>query len=62
MRRILTKLRGVTAELQVEVGRWRGLKRVERKCTDSDSGEVEDVTHFVMRCKTWNGERSRQRL
>ena len=37
MRRILTKLRGGTAELQVEVGRWRSLKREERKCTECDS-------------------------
>ena len=33
------------------------MKREERKCTDCDSGEVEDVTHFLMRCNTWNGER-----
>ena len=48
---------GDTAELQVEVGRWSGLKREERKCTECDSGEVEDVKHFLMRCKAWNGER-----
>ena len=57
IRRILTKLRGGTAELQVEVGRWRGLKREERKCTNCDGGEVEDVKHFLMRCKAWNRER-----
>ena len=57
MRRILTKLRGGTAELQVEVGRWRGLKREERKCAECDSGEVEDVKHFLMRCKSLNRER-----
>ena len=57
MRRILTKLRGGTAELQVEVGRWRGLKREERKCTECDSGEVEDVEHFLIRCKALNRER-----
>ena len=39
------------------MGKWRGIKREERKCTDCDSGEVEDVTHFLMRCNTWNGER-----
>ena len=31
MRRVLTKLRGGTAELQVEMGRWRGLRREDRK-------------------------------
>ena len=56
MRSILMKLRGGTAKLQVEVGRWRGLKE-ERKCTECDSGEVEDVKHFLMRCKALNRER-----
>ena len=31
-------------------GRWRGLKREERKCTECDSGEVENAEHFLMRC------------
>ena len=39
------------------MGRWRVLKREERKCADCDSGEVEDVKHFLMRCKAWNRER-----
>ena len=53
IRRILMKLilRWGTAELQVEVGRWRGLKRDERKCTECDNGEVEDVKYFLIRCK-----------
>ena len=42
---------GSAAELQVEVRRCRGLKRKESKCTECDSGEVEDVKHFLMRCK-----------
>ena len=42
--------------LEVELGRWRGLKREERKCTECYSGEVEDVLYFLMRCKAWNGE------
>ena len=33
------------------------MKREERKCTECDSGEVEDVKYFLMRCKAWNGER-----
>ena len=32
-------------------------KREERKCTECYSGEVEDVMHFLMRYKAWNGER-----
>ena len=56
IRKILTKLREGTAELQVEIGRGRGLKR-ERKCTECDSEEVENVKCLLMKCKAWNGER-----
>ena len=35
----------------------RGLKREERKCTEYDSEEVENVKHFLMRCKALNKER-----
>ena len=40
-----------------EVGRWRGLRREKRKCAVCDSGELENVKHFLMRCKAWNRER-----
>ena len=30
---------------------------VQRKCTECDSGEVEGVKHFLLRCKAWNRER-----
>ena len=40
----------------MEVGRWRGLKREERKCTEWDSEEVEDMKNFLMRCKALNRE------
>ena len=33
------------------------MKREKRKCTECDSGEVEDVKCFLMRCKAWNRER-----
>ena len=33
------------------------MKREEKKCTESDSGKVEDVKHFLMRFKAWNRER-----
>ena len=35
------------------------MKREERKCTNCDGGEVEDVKHFLMRCKAWNEEREK---
>ena len=46
MRRVLTKLRGGTTELQVEVGRWRGLRREDRKGAECGNGEVDDIKHF----------------
>ena len=49
-RRRLVKLRGGTAELEVETGRWRGVRREERICKNCRGGEVEDVRHLVMRC------------
>ena len=49
-RRMLMKLRGGTAELRIETGRWCGLRRDERICTMCDSGEVEDVDHFLLHC------------
>ena len=46
-RRILTKLRGGTAELREETGRWRGQPREERICTLCPVSEIEDVEHFL---------------
>ena len=40
------KLRGGTAELRIETGRWCGLRRDERICKTCDEGEVEDVEHY----------------
>ncbi len=45
-RRMLMMLRGVTAELRIETGRWCGLRRDERLCKICDEGEPEDVEHF----------------
>ena len=56
-RRVFTKLRGDTAELQVEMDRWRGLRREDRKCAECGSIEVEDVKHFLVRCEAWDRER-----
>ena len=49
-RRVMVKLRGGTAELRVETGRWCGLSRGERLCKNCDNGEVEDVKHFMWWC------------
>ena len=53
-RSMLMKLRGETAAIQVEVGRWRGVKREEKICKECQSGEVEDVCHWLLRCPAWD--------
>ena len=56
-RRRLVNLRGGTAELGVETGRWCGVRREERICKNCRGGEVEDVGHLVMRCTYVEEER-----
>ena len=56
-RRMILKLRGGTAPLQGEMGRWWEVKREERTCKECNSGEVEDVIHWLLRCPTWNSQR-----
>ena len=53
-RSMLMKLRGGTAAFQVEVGRWRGVKREERICKECQSGEIEDVCHWLLQCPAWD--------
>ena len=55
-RRMMLKLQGATAPLQVEMGRWWGVKREERICKECNSSEVEDVVHWLLRCLTWNSQ------
>ena len=57
IRRMLAKLRGGTAELRVETGRWNGLKREERICKQCTMGEVENEEHFLLRCEGYAEER-----
>ena len=54
-----TRLRGETAELGIEVGRWHAVRRVDRVCKECGNGEVEDIDHFVIRCEYVAGERVR---
>ena len=46
----MAELRGGTAELKVETGRWIGLEREDRICGQCGLREVENVEHFVLRC------------
>ena len=56
-RRMLMKLRGGMAELQIETGRWCGLWRDEGICKMCDEREVEDVEHFLLHCNGMAEER-----
>ena len=46
------EVEGETVAFQIEMGRctWHGKKREERVCKECDSGEVEDVCHWLMQC------------
>ena len=57
VRRMVTKLRGGTAHLRIETGRWKGEGREERKCKECSGQEVEDAKHFLLKCARWQDER-----
>ena len=46
-RRMMVKLRGGTAELRVETGRWCGLSRGEQCCKNCNNGAVGKVFNPV---------------
>jgi hypothetical protein len=50
----LTKLRGGSNRLRIETGRWSLIPKEERFCEICLSGEVEDETHFMLSCSTYN--------
>ena len=54
------KLRGGTAELRIETGRWCGLRRDER-CKMCDREEVEDVEYFYYTVQAWRRRDGRWR-
>ena len=53
-RRMLMKLRGGTAELRIDTGRWCGLRRDEQMC---DEGKVGNVEHSLLHCNGLAEER-----
>ena len=57
LRRILSKLRGDTAGLRLETSRWMGIKQEDRICVQCNSGEVEDLELFLLRCSCVDSER-----
>ena len=54
---MVTKLRGGTAHLRIETGRWKGEGREERKCKECSGQEVEDAKHFLLKRARWQDER-----
>ena len=58
VRSLISKIRGGTARLRVEEGRWSRLERSERLCQHCESQEVEDSSHFILRCEKIGDERS----
>ena len=57
--RVLVQLRGSTAALEVETGRWRGVSREGRVCRNCRSEEVENVKHWLLRCTGMAEEREK---
>ena len=53
-RMMLMKLRGGTAAFQMKVGKWQGVARDDRVCKECQSGEVEDVCHWLLQCPAWD--------
>ena len=49
-RSLLARLRGGTAPLQIEIGRYVCLPVEERKCKTCNTGMVEDEQHFCVGC------------
>jgi hypothetical protein len=46
----LTKIRGGTNRLRIEKGRYQKLPEEERICEFCEKKEVEDETHFILKC------------
>ena len=53
-RMMLIKIGGGTAAFQIKVGRWQGVTRDDRVCKECQSGEVEDVCHWLLQCPAWD--------
>ena len=57
IRSMLMKLRGGTAQFQIELGRWRGVKCSDRRCWEFCAGDIEDTSHWMMSCPAWYTQR-----
>ena len=62
VRRPISKIRGGTARLRVEEGNWSRIERSERLYQHCESQEVEDSSHFILRCEKISNEFKRSSL
>ena len=49
-RSLVSKLRLGTLDLEIEKGRRQNIPRAERVCKLCNTGEIEDVVHFILKC------------
>ena len=40
--------------IPAEVRSWQGVERKERACMECQTGEVEDVCHWLLQCPAWD--------
>jgi hypothetical protein len=53
----LIKIRGGTNRLRIEQGRYRKESRSERVCQCCEGQQVEDETHFMLKCEAYKSLR-----
>jgi len=56
IRSLITSIRAGTLPIELERGRWRGVKRENRICKQCSLGEVEDLHHFLLKCPCYSEE------
>ena len=57
IRRIFTKLRLSNHCLNECIGRYHQIERSERSCKICNSNEIENVSHFLLKCNAFSTER-----
>ena len=56
-RKLISKFRLGMLQLRIETGRYFRLLPEQRLCLLCNTGEVEDETHFLLHCSTYNQNR-----
>lgn len=55
----LIKIRGGTSRLRIEQGRYKKEAVAERVCESCESKQIEDETHFMLKCSTYRDLREK---